>query len=217
MLQVEILNAASQSDTEGTVDLGTGWRRCRVHFRRTVLARVSKQVPAMVAATERTIREQASRAAVQTQLLLVIEPPQTPLPAARAAATGGGSRPLDRVRLPSRASPADRSNRLEQLNKELTRRSTVVGIFPNRGTGLRLCGAWPAEHNGEWVVGHRYVSKLWLVTDELPAREVEDQAAHNNTNRLRWLFHHVAGQYRTSDQKRYPPRVSRPPAASGRR
>jgi transposase-like protein len=165
------------------VCLGAAWQRCRVHFMRNVLARVPKQAQAMVAATVRTIFEQPNRAAAETQLLLVIESLQARFPQvvqllleAEAEILTFYDFPVEHRRQISSTNP------LERLNKELKRRSAVVGIFPNRGAVLRLFGALLAEQNDEWLVGHRYFSetsmrKLNVSAEALPAPQLEDQAA----------------------------------------
>jgi len=146
------------------VFLGAAWQRCRVHFMRNILARVPKTAQAMVAATVRTIFEQPDRAAAETQLLQVIEALQARFPAVVDLLLEAESEVLAFYDFP----PEHRrqiasTNPLERLNKELKRRSAVVGIFPNRGAILRLFGALLAEQNDEWLVaGHRYMSEIAL-------------------------------------------------------
>jgi len=160
------------------VFLGAAWQRCRVHFMRNLLARVPKNAQAMVAATVRTIFDQPDRPAAEAQLLQIVEALGERFPAVTQLLFEAEGEILTCYDFP----PEHRrqiysTNPLERLNKELKRRSAVVGIFPNRAAVLRLFGALLAEQNDEWLVaGHRYMSEISMrklfrqAEEEMPAQ-----------------------------------------------
>src|SRR5215207_653771 len=142
------------------VFVGAAWQRCRVHFMRNLLARVPKTAQAMVAPTVRTIFQQPDRASAQRQLREVGQTLQVRFPQAVALLEEAEEEIFTFYDFP----PEHRrqiysTNPLERLNKELKRRSAVVGIFPNRAAVLRLLGALLAEQNDEWLVGRHYFSE----------------------------------------------------------
>jgi transposase-like protein len=162
------------------VFVGSAWQRCRIHLTRNALARVPKTAQAMVAATVRSIFEQPDRAAAEAQLRHVCETLGQRFPAVVQLLEEAEGEILTFLDFPAehRRQVAS-TNPLERLNKELKRRSAVVGIFPNRPAVLRLFCALLAEQNDEWLVGRRYFSETSLRKVLRPPEEMlpEAQAA----------------------------------------
>ena len=134
-------------------------QRCRVHWLRNALAHVApKQRPAVVALL-RTIFAQDTAEAAHAQWKQVADTLRERF--SRLADLMDGAR--DDV-LAYMAFPREHwaqiasTNPLERLNREIKRRSDVVGIFPNDPAVIRLVGALMLEQNDEWAVTRRYMS-----------------------------------------------------------
>lgn len=142
------------------VFVGASWQRCRVHFMRNLLARVPKSAQAMLAATVRPIFQQASREEAQAQLRQVCAALRARFSKAVELLESAEEEILAFYDFPPEHwRQIYSTNPLERLNKELKRRSAVVGIFPNRDAVRRLFGALLAEQNDEWLVQRHYFSE----------------------------------------------------------
>ena len=157
-------------DAVATVFAGASWQRCRTHFMRNLLTRVPKSAEKLVATTVRTIYEQSSAAEVQGQHARVVEQLAERFPEAAALLADAGPEILAFTAFPAQHWRQVWSNNpLERLNKEIRRRTNVVGIFPNRAAVVRLVGAVLAEQHDEWAEGRRYMTML----QPLPAAVAE--------------------------------------------
>ena len=125
-----------------TVLTGSAWQRCRVHFMRNLLATVPHGVREAVAAVVRTIFAQPDHASAMTQLRKVADGLRTRFPRAATVLEEAAEDILAFRHLPlEHQRQLHSTNPLERLNKEIKRRSNVVGIFPNPAAVIRLVGA----------------------------------------------------------------------------
>jgi transposase-like protein len=138
---------------------GAGWQRCRVHFVRNALALVPKAAGQMVAATIRTVFAQPDAAGAQEQWRRVADGFRPVYPRLATLLDEAEADVLAYLAFPREHWRQIWSNNpLERLNKEVKRRTDVVGIFPNSAAVIRLVGAVLAEQHDEWQVGRRYFS-----------------------------------------------------------
>ena len=139
--------------------LGASWQRCRTHFARNVLTRVARTAQPMVATLVRSIFSQPSATEVFAQHERVVEHLSKDFAAAATLLADARDEILAFTAFPhAHWKQIWSNNPLERLNKEIRRRTDVVGIFPNRAAVIRLVGAVLAEQNDEWVVTRRYMS-----------------------------------------------------------
>jgi putative transposase len=150
--------------------LGASWQRCRVHFMRNALACVAKRNRPMVAAALRNAFDQPTRETAKAQWLKLIDAFEEPAGRLAKLMRQAEDDVLAFLTFPKEhRSQLHSTNPLERLNKEVKRRTHVVGIFPNEAAIVRLVGALMLEQNDEWAVTRRYMSL------ETVAQVCEDQ------------------------------------------
>jgi transposase-like protein len=139
---------------------GASWQRCRTHFMRNLLTRVPRSAQPFVATLVRSIFAQPDTASVREQQGRVVAQLEERFAAAAELLEEAGPDILAFTAVPKEVWRQVWSNNpLERLNREIRRRTDVVGIFPNRAAALRLVGAVLAEQNDEWAdTGRRYMS-----------------------------------------------------------
>jgi putative transposase len=139
---------------------GATWQRCRVHFLRNLLARVPQRDKAVVAATVRTIFAQPDRPAAGAQLCEVARLLEGRWSAAAQLLLAAEDDVLAYMAFPREHwTRLYSTNVLERLNREVKRRTDVVGVFPDVPAVERLVGAVLLELDDEWEVERRYFSQ----------------------------------------------------------
>jgi putative transposase len=161
---VQLVISDAHSGLRAAIDkvlIGASWQRCRVHFVRNCLAKVPKGSGEMVAAAIRTIFAQPNAKLVREQVDTVADMFAAQFPTvaqmlheAKAELTAFADFPTSHWR------KVWSSNPIERLNREIKRRTDVVGIFPNPEAVTRLVAAVLIEQHDEWQASdRRYLSE----------------------------------------------------------
>jgi transposase-like protein len=157
---------------------GSSWQRCRVHYARNLLANVPRAHQEMVAAAFRSVFALTTTADVEARWDEVTNTLEERFPKA-----ADSMREARTDVLAFAVFPRDHwkkiwsNNPLERLNKEVKRRSNVVGIFPNDRAAIRLIGAVLADQHEEWAVARRYLSETSMAHLDQPRDTDPDQPA----------------------------------------
>jgi transposase-like protein len=149
------------------------WQRCRTHFMANLSSKVPKASWPMIATMVRSIFEQPDRDATWSQLGDVVDRlTQAGFCEVADIVLDAADDVLAFSAFPVEHWPKIRSNNpQERLNKEIRRRTDVVGIFPSRAAVIRLVGALLAEQTDEWAIARRY----------LTAETLTKQRAHDSS------------------------------------
>src|SRR5829696_6312961 len=162
--------------------LSCPWQRCTVHFIRDALGHCPKDLQQLVGAAIRPIfrannLEEARRLLAETVTHLEARVPKVARLLEDAEAdllAFYGFPAAHRSKLRS-------TNPLERVNREIGRRTDVVGVFPNDAALLRLAGSLLIEQNDEWLVSRRYLSEASMAeltaSDPTPTTGKELQVA----------------------------------------
>jgi putative transposase len=176
---VRLVTSDAHRGLKGAIEAvvqGASWQRCRVHFMRNALSLVPKATQQMVGATIRTVFAQPDAVSARHQWRRVVDGFR-----GRFAKLAELMEEAEEDVLAYATFPAEHwqkiwsNNPLERLNKEVKRRTNVVGIFPNEAAVIRLVGAVLSEQHDEWQISKRYFSVGSLA--KLDRTEEEEAAA----------------------------------------
>ena len=160
---------------------GAAWQRCKVHTMRNILAAVPAASKEMVAATVRTVFAQATPAETTAQLRHVVTILEGQFPKAAETLASAEVDVCAYATFPrAHWRKIASTNPLERINKEIKRRSNVVGIFPDDDSVIRLVGAVLVDQHDEWqATDRRYLSEGSMAQIDDPTPEVTTSPAPN--------------------------------------
>ncbi|WP_298182574.1 IS256 family transposase [Saccharomonospora sp.] len=137
---------------------GAAWQRCRTHYAANLMSATPKSSWGWVKALLHSIYDQPDAEAVHAQFDRVVDALAEKLPAVAEHLEQARADILAFTAFPKEIWRQIWSNNPnERLNREIRRRTDVVGIFPDRASIIRLVGAVLAEQHDEWAEGRRYL------------------------------------------------------------
>jgi transposase-like protein len=149
--------------------LGASWQRCKVHFMRNILAKVPHRDKAHLAEKLKQIWLQPDRRSAERVAELIIEEYEEKYPEAMRCLEEGLEDSLQFYNFPEiDKRRISSTNVLERTNREIRRRSRVVGVFPSIESYLRLVTAYLIEYTEDWANEYAYIKadKLWPVLEQ---------------------------------------------------
>jgi putative transposase len=157
--------------------LGAPWQRCTVHFLRDCLGHARRDQHGLLAALIRPIFNAQDLAAARDKLSEAVATLESKLPKVAGVLEAAEDDIL------AYGFPADHwrkirsTNPLERFNREIGRRTDVVGIFPDDRSLIRLASMLAIEQNDEWLVGRRYLSAASMapLLEERPHRHNDEE------------------------------------------
>jgi len=148
--------------------LKSEWQRCKVHFYRNVLSQVPKRSQAEVSEGMKAVFVQRDEKSAKTKAADLVKQFQTRITKAMDVFEAGIDDVLSYLHYPAgHRIRISSTNPLERLNREIRRRTRVVGIFPHRGACVRLIGMLLVEMHEDWLTD----DKAYLLFDDAPAEE----------------------------------------------
>src|ERR671911_142549 len=158
---------------------GASWQRCRTHYAANLMSATPKSSWGWVKALLHSVYDQPDAEAVHAQFDRVVDALTEKLPQVAEHLETARADILAFTGFPKEIWRQIWSNNPnERLNREIRRRTDVVGIFPDRGSIIRLVGAVLAEQHDEWAEGRRYLGLDVLAraqTVDITAEEVNNE------------------------------------------
>jgi putative transposase len=149
---------------------GASWQRCRTHYAANLMSVTPKASWPWVKALLHSVYDQPDAQAVRAQFDRVLDTLAPKLPRTAEHLEAAKEELLAFTAFPKGCWRQIWSNNpQERLNREIRRRTDVVGIFPDRASLIRLVGAVLAEQHDEWTESRRYMGLELLAQAQRPA------------------------------------------------